>query len=111
METKLWVRVEHLSDLSHPAMWSIHDMENRVGTMREYWKENIQNITEDIENISSTSSKKGDNNGPFRSDASDQLLGKATIFLGALNYLLPVQDIIQIIDDMGNINGEKSRRY
>ena len=78
-------------------------MENRVGTMREYWKKNIQKITEEVEN---TSPKKVKNNGPFSSDSSDQLLGKATIFLGALNYLLPVQDIIQIIDEMGNINGE-----
>lgn len=99
MNIDLWIKVENLREPGHPQMWPKNEIIARLATMRA-WHDNYIKRNDEFPD------PDGVLNDPFFVVPSDSLLGRATLFLGGINYLLRLDEKLPILDTQGRVNGE-----
>jgi len=99
MDTEVYVRVHTKGSDAPPNLWHYDKFMNRLYIMREMYQQFQSSGT------SEGSGYEGDKD-PFFDPPEAQVIGKATIYLNALVYNLPIEEATPIIDYKGKEEGE-----
>jgi hypothetical protein len=99
MDTEVYVRVHVKDSDAPPNLWHYDKFMNRLYIMREMYQQ-VQSNGSAVE-----SGYEGDKD-PFFDPPEAQVIGKATIYLNALVYNLPIEEATPIIDYKGKEEGE-----
>ena len=98
MDTEVYVRVHTKGSDAPPNLWHYDKFMNRLYIMREMYQQSQASGGE--------SSGYTGNADPFFDPPEAQVIGKATIYLNALVYNLPIEEATPIIDYKGKEEGE-----
>jgi len=102
-KTDIFVRVQLRGTDAPPLMWSLEKFTDRLYLMRELY----QSFCEADRNIDAVRPEKVQDD-PFYDEPTDQLIGKANVYLDSLSYFLDVDESTPIIDYKGKQKGEVS---
>lgn len=111
LDTEVFIRVEHKDGSAPVAFWPHSKFVGRLYSMREVyqcWSEHGRSLagTEFDTNPATRPADAAESSDPFWDPPEDMLLGRSTIYLDSLKYVLPIEEATPIIDYSGKERGE-----